>query len=261
VTAAQVGRTFGAAEEYDLYRPGYPAGAVAFIRTEAGLDEHSTVVDLGAGTGLMTRLLLPVGRLIAVEPLSDMREVLHARVPEAEIVEGTAEGIHLPSKIADAVVAAQAFHWFANAVAVREIARILRPTGALFMVWNENDPSDSLLRVIDEVLARYRGDTPRFRTSTWRDALETDDSPLVITDHRTFPFEERLSLRHLERRMLSWSYIASLDSRGRAAVVRELQEVASGSLGTPLGDDTVVFLRQLTEVFVARLRGATSAPV
>jgi len=138
-------RGFRAAEHYDAYRPGYPSAVIAFIRETARLDQRSTVVDLGAGTGLMTRLLGPVGRLIAVEPVPEMREALRVRVPEAEVMEGTAERMPLPSAMADAVVVAQAFHWFANAQAVLEIGRVLKPGGVLVLVWNVRDPDDHFM--------------------------------------------------------------------------------------------------------------------
>ncbi len=133
-------RGFTAAEHYDAHRLGYPPAAVTYIREAARLDEESSVVDLGAGTGLMTRLLSPVGRLIAVEPQSEMRGTLQARVPEAEILDGTAERIPLPAAVADAVVAAQAFHWFANPQAVREIARVLRRDGTLILSGTKEIP-------------------------------------------------------------------------------------------------------------------------
>jgi SAM-dependent methyltransferase len=247
-------RGFRAAEHYDAYRPSYPSAAVAFIRETARLGPQSTVVDLGAGTGLMTRLLAPVGCLIAVEPVPEMRETLRARVPEAEIVEGTAERMPLPSASADAVVAAQAFHWFANPRAVREIARVLRPEGVLALVWNQGDPSDALMKSIDTALAPYRLDGPRFALTPWREVFDTDDSPLTITEHMTYPSEEPLTLRGLKSRVLSYSYIALLDERAQATVMRRLDELAGLAQDARATDDTAIVVRHLTEVYVARHR-------
>ena len=111
----------------------------------------------------MTRLLPPVGRLIAVEPLPEMRQVLAARVPEAEVIAGTAEHTGLPRAVADAVVVAQAFHWFANPDAVREIARILKPEGVLALVWNVRDSSDAFMEKLYAVLAPHRQNSPGLR--------------------------------------------------------------------------------------------------
>ena len=127
-----------AAEEYERTRPDYP---------EAMLDElpiaaTATVLDLGAGTGKLTRVLTRrYRRVIGVEPLDGMRAVLQRVVPDAEALAGTAEAIPLPDASVDGVFAGQAAHWFANDAAVREIARVLRVGGCVCAVWNEPDES------------------------------------------------------------------------------------------------------------------------
>jgi SAM-dependent methyltransferase len=247
-------RGFTAAEHYDAHRPSYPPAAVAFIREAARIDQQSTVVDLGAGTGLMTRLLSPVGRLIAVEPQSEMRETLRARVPEAEILDGTAEQIPLPPAVAHAVVAAQAFHWFANPQAVREIARVLRPDGTLILVWNERDPLDPLMEAVERALERHRQDSPRFDTTPWREVFDSADSPLTIIGHRTYPWEEPVTVHDLKGRVLSYSYIAVLGEQARTTVVHELGELAGIFRGIRTTDDAVLVLKHITEMYVARRR-------
>ena len=95
------------------------------------------MLDLGAGTGKLTRVLAArYPRVVAVEPLAELREILTARVPEAETLAGAAERIPLGDGEVDAVFAGQAFHWFANDEALREIARVLRPGGVLALLWN-----------------------------------------------------------------------------------------------------------------------------
>ena len=245
-------RGFAAADHYDAHRPGYPPAAVTYIREAARLDEESSVVDLGAGTGLMTRLLSPVGRLIAVEPQSEMRGTLQARVPEAEILDGTAERIPLPAAVADAVVAAQAFHWFANPQAVQEIARVLRRDGTLILVWNERDPLDALMEAVETVLDRHRRDSPRFDATPWREVFDSADSPLTITEHRTYPWQEPVTLEGLRGRVLSYSYIAVLDKQERATVTHEIGELVRINRGIRAMDDTALVLKHHTEVYVAR---------
>jgi len=124
-----------AAVEYEQARPGYPEGVLDLLPLEA----NATVLDLGAGTGKLTRVLTSrYARVIAVEPLDGMRAILERVVPAAESLAGTAEAIPLPAASVDAVFAAQAFHWFANDDAIAEIARVLRPAGVLCVIWNES---------------------------------------------------------------------------------------------------------------------------
>jgi SAM-dependent methyltransferase len=128
-----------AATEYELARPGYPPEVLDGLPLAADAE----VLDLGAGTGKLTRVLVQrYRRVVAVEPLDGMRGILERVVPAAESHPGSAESIPLPDASLDGVFAAQAFHWFANDEAVTEIARVLRPGGVLCLIWNEPaDPS------------------------------------------------------------------------------------------------------------------------
>jgi SAM-dependent methyltransferase len=128
-----------AAEEYERARPDYPDVLLDLLPLARG----ATVLDLGAGTGKLTRVLARrYARVIAVEPLDGMRAILERVVPGAEALAGTAEDIPLEDAVVDGVFAGQAFHWFAHDRAVAEIARVLRPGGVLALVWNEaGDPS------------------------------------------------------------------------------------------------------------------------
>ena len=137
--AADRARSFDlAAEEYERTRPGYPAAVLEKLPVPA----DATVLDLGAGTGKLTRVL--VGRyshVIAVEPLDGMRAILEKVVPQAKPLKGRAEQIPLADASVDAVFAGQAFHWFATDEAVREIARVLRRDGVFCLIWNSPDES------------------------------------------------------------------------------------------------------------------------
>ena len=102
------------------------------------IPDDATVLDLGAGTGKLTRVLAArYARVIALEPLSELRTILEERVPQAEALPGVAEAIPLGDAAVDAVFTGQAFHWFANDDAVAEIARVLRPGGVFARLWNE----------------------------------------------------------------------------------------------------------------------------
>lgn len=120
-------------EDYELGRPGWPMQ----VLDVAELPADATVLELGAGTGKLTRLLVPrFTRVVAVEPAEAMRRVLLRVCPDAEVHDGSAEEIPLPAASVDAVFAAEAFHRFDAPRAVAEIARVLRPGGVLVLMWN-----------------------------------------------------------------------------------------------------------------------------
>jgi len=154
-----------AAAEYERTRPDYPDAALAAVPVPA----DATVLDLGAGTGKLTRVLVRrYARVIAVEPLDGMRAILERVVPEAEALAGRAEEIPLPGSSVDAVFAAQAFHWFANDAAVGEIGRVFRPSGVLCLVWNSADESrpTPLPQALRDYLAELRAEKSVFDGQT-----------------------------------------------------------------------------------------------
>jgi len=140
-------------EDYHRGRPGYPP-EVADI---AGLPTSATVLDLAAGTGKFTSLLVSrFARVLAVEPDNNMRRLLNESFPEAKALEGSAERIPLADDSVDAVFVAQAFHWFDNECALTEIARVLRAHGALVVIWNvPTGPSVPSIAAVEELLAPH----------------------------------------------------------------------------------------------------------
>lgn len=144
----------GIADRYDRVRPSYPAAAVGWILGAA----PARVVDLGAGTGLLTRVLIELGHeVIAVEPDARMRAVCAARTPDATVLDGSAEAIPLPDGSVDGVVAGQSYHWFAGAAGHAEIARVLRPGGVFGPLWNLRDESVEWVARLSELVSREDG--------------------------------------------------------------------------------------------------------
>jgi ubiquinone/menaquinone biosynthesis C-methylase UbiE len=134
-------RSFDAlAEEYERGRPGWPPAALDAMDARLGLGSRSVVLDLAAGTGKLTRLLVPrYASVIAVEPLEGMRAVLERVVPGARTLAGTAEAIPLPDASVDAVAVGEAIHWFDADGAAAEMARVLRPGGGVAVLYNRRD--------------------------------------------------------------------------------------------------------------------------
>jgi SAM-dependent methyltransferase len=141
--------SFGAAAaHYDRSRPSYPGTAISWALGDSPL----RVVDLGAGTGLLTRAVMAHGHtVVPVEPDPGMRTQLE-RVTHVGALDGSAEAIPLPDGSADAVVAGQAYHWFNGELAHPEIARVLKPGGVFAALWNDRDPDFDWVARFGEIL-------------------------------------------------------------------------------------------------------------
>lgn len=188
------------ADVYHRSRPGYPAGAVEWLMGNT----PRRVLDLGAGTGKLTAALVAAGHeVVAVEPSAQMLAILRTNMPDVDAREGRAEAIPVPDADVDAVVVAQAFHWFDHALAVPEIARVLRPGGRLALAWNLRDTTApwvaELSRVIGSADANLAKVTPALRAaSTHFDTFEPAQ----------FRHDQRLDLDTLLGLVRSRSYVA-----------------------------------------------------
>jgi SAM-dependent methyltransferase len=221
----QAWRSFGsAAADYELGRPGWPVEAV----DAPGIPRESAVLDLAAGTGKLTRVLVErFDRVLAVEPLDEMRAVLEELVPDAGAVAGEAESIPLDDASVDAVFVAEALHWFGGPPAVGEIARVLRPGGTLVLMWNEHGgPSTPPLP--DEFLQRVRerrratAEWP-YGDGKWRAAVEA--GPFGPIEEASFPNEHEIDREAMLASVRSWSWIAALERGERDRELSELGEL------------------------------------
>lgn len=208
--------SFGlAADVYERGRPTYPLEAVDWLLPDGACH----VVDLGAGTGKFTRLLLDrVARVTAVEPSPGMRETLEQVVPGATSVNGSAESIPLGDDSVDAVLVAQAWHWVDTDRAVPEIARVLRPGGTLGLVWNIRDETvpwvAELSRVMRQPRERDMGSDAPVVGAPFGD-IERYDVDWVHEMRR----EEFLAM------IASRSYVITLSPDDRAALLRDVERL------------------------------------
>ena len=151
------GSSFGpAAGLYDRVRPTYPAEAVAWALEPLGPGRHR-VADIGAGTGIMTRVLLALGHdTVAVEPDAQMRHQLSSAA-RVEAIAGSAESLPLLDADVDAAVAAQSYHWFDPERAHPELARVVRRGGVFAAIWNDRDESVAWVNEYTEIIEGDRG--------------------------------------------------------------------------------------------------------
>jgi SAM-dependent methyltransferase len=148
------------AADYERHRPEYPEEALRWAASQLGLESGARVLDVGAGTGKLTRGLVALGfDTVAVEPGAPMLAQLREAVPEAEAHEGPAEAIPLPDSSVEAGFAGQAFHWFDPDRALPELRRVIRPGGGLALLWNWWDERDPLQAELGAIVG-YAGHQP-----------------------------------------------------------------------------------------------------
>lgn len=154
--------SFGAeAAAYERGRPSYPPEAIDWLLPAEARD----VLDLGAGTGKLTTRLVERGLdVVAVDPIPEMLDVLRRSLPDTPALLGTAEEIPLADNSVDAVLVAQAWHWFNPEQAIPELARVLRPGGRLGLVWNTRDERLGWVRELGRIIGRD-GDPVRDRVT------------------------------------------------------------------------------------------------
>jgi SAM-dependent methyltransferase len=225
------------ADAYERGRPGCPEAAVRWL---AG-DEACDVVDLGAGTGKLTRSLAALGhRVTAVEPLREMRARFEAVLPGIPVLAGSAERIPLADGAVDVVVCAQSFHWFDHARALPEIARVLRRGGRLALVWNTRDERERWVRRLSELIGaesvgRADAEQPIVASGLFGPVERIEFSSRQLVDRET--------LRML---VLSRSYCAKLPPAEREPIL-----AAVGSLHDDVARGRAITLPYVTECFRA----------
>jgi SAM-dependent methyltransferase len=207
------------ADAYAAHRPAYGDDVIDLVLE--GLGPAPRVADLGAGTGISSRLLAAHGaQVLAIEPNQAMRE--HAtQATGVTFVDGTAEATALDAASVDAATAFQAFHWFANDEALHEIQRIVRPGGRAALVLNERDASDPFTRAYGEVVRRYaEDDTERRRM----DSMEIFARLPGALDRRELANSQELDREGLIGRTRSTSYLPKASERAEA-LYREVGEL------------------------------------
>jgi SAM-dependent methyltransferase len=197
---------FTRAGVYERGRPEYPVGSIGPLNISSG----NVVVDLGCGTGKLTRLLATTeASVVGIDPLPAMLEAFLEGSQDLPAVAGVAEAIPLRSGSADVVACASAFHWFHYDRALHEIHRILKAGGRLGLVWNRRDELAGWAAGFWSITEAYRGDTPGYRTGMWRDAIEGSRLFGPISEH-WFDNIQRVDQEGIMARVESISFIETL---------------------------------------------------
>lgn len=211
------------AEDYAKYRPSYPQAAIDFI-VEGWTDlTQITAADIGAGTGISSRLLAERGiNVKAIEPNAAMREVAVSH-PLVEFLTGTAEEIPLCDRSLDLVISFQAFHWFNSALALPEFARILKPQGRLAVAWNERDRCDPFTQQYRLILRKCSQNHPAGKRKTAFATFQSSDY-FCNLQHQIFPYRQAVDFRGLLGRAESTSYVPK-SGEAKDRLVQDLSEL------------------------------------
>jgi SAM-dependent methyltransferase len=218
---------------YERGRPSYPDDVVEWLVEGLGIAAGRRVVDLAAGTGKLTRLLVPTGAdITAVEPSAAMRAELSRNLPGVPILDGTAEAMPFPDASVDVVTVGQAFHWFDVPRSTAEISRVLAPGGGLGFVWNERDVNAErwvaeLSRLIGWEHRRDVG-VPLNVELDWRAIFAERAVGFGPLERFDTTYRQELDVDTLVERVLSTSYIASASGDVQRRIEDGVRSITAG---------------------------------
>jgi len=242
----------GVASVYERFRPGPPAAAIAWMLP----DSARTVVDLGAGTGAMSKDLLgKIERVIAIEPDDRMRKILATNLPEVTALSGSGESMPLETSSVDAVLASSSWHWMQADLALQEVARVLVPGGTLGVVWAGPDPDGPFVAQAQAMLSGMSSDQGGSGTRSTgepdlgREVMDTENrvdtvlripahSSFAQPEHKTLTWVVSLTADELIGLLGTFSWIITMPDERRAQVISLARQVLRDSLGIS-GDVTV----------------------
>ena len=202
----------GVAEAYERGRPTYPAEAVSWLLGEQPL----SVLELGAGTGKLTRVIAKLGHDVhATDPDPAMLQILEREVPGVRTAEAGAEDIPLGDASVDAVIAGQAFHWFDLDRALPEIARVLRPGGHVCLTWNYRNEKIPWVRRLGTLIGTQEHQQDPAQALIFSELFG-------FVEDKEFSHWQVIDRKSIQDLVLSRSNVAVLDEQGRAAKLAEV---------------------------------------
>jgi SAM-dependent methyltransferase len=236
-----------AADAYERGRPEYPPAAVALLARALALGPGARLLDVGAGTGKLSRLLAATGaRVLAVDPAAAM--IRRAAGPGVLAARAVAEALPFPAGAFHAAAAGTAFHWFDGPCALAELHRVLAPGGVLGLAWNRRDDAVDWVARLSAIVNRREAGAPRYRSGAWRAAFERAPERFAPVEEAHLPHVHVLPPEGVVARIASVSFIAAMPAADRAAVLGEVRALLASHPDT--AGKSKVELAYLTDVHV-----------
>ena len=230
---------FSDSADYEKARPSYPQPAIDWFSEQLHLGPGTLLCDLAAGTGKLTRLLLPTGAdVFAIEPVAGMRATFRTVLPDTPVVAGTSEAMPLRDASVDAVTVAQAWHWFDHDRSAAEMARIIRPGGGLGLTWNARDRSVEWVDQVWTIMDRVEKRAPWRDHDQWRESAFRAMPGFGELHTAEFFHTQQLTPADVEARVASVSHVAVLPPEEKANVLAEVRSVLASNPATA-GKDLV----------------------
>jgi SAM-dependent methyltransferase len=214
------------ADAYERVRPSYPADAVGWLTGNLDVGPGRTVVDVAAGTGKLTRLLVPFGAtVLAAEPVEGMRRGFVTAAAGVPMLAAVAESLPIAAGSVDAITVAQAFHWFDADRAFEEFRRVLVPGGRVGLIWNARDRSSDWVNEVWSIMDRVEKRAPWRDHEHWRDGALGERGGFGPIHSATFRQEQSIDPDGVVERIASVSHVAVLDPVYRDRVLGEVRAV------------------------------------
>lgn len=226
------------AQNYQHARPDYPEEMSKWLQQHLELSEHSTALDLAAGTGKFTARLIPLTpKIIAAEPVDAMRAIFKEKYPHINVINALSHQIQLPDQHFDAIFCAQAFHWFANIETLYEMKRLLKPKGDFILIWNDRDNNQAWVKALSEHLKPFEKDAPRFYTQQWQQVFAQQGIFEEVTTQQFHYAHVGTVDQVVIQRLLSSSFVKTWSSTAQAQLKQDLEDIVQDMLGKSEQDE------------------------
>lgn len=234
--SAQKGFSLGA-ELYQQVRPSYPPEILVWLQDQLKVGENSTVIDLGSGTGKFLPFLLQTqAKVIAVEPVTAMREQLEQRYSTVECLQTSSDQLLVKDESINAIICAQSFHWFSNIETLKEMYRVLIPEGHLGLVWNQRDVTVDWVKTLADEIALFEADTPRYHSEKWKQVFEQQQF-FQFNGLQTFQLKHTGTVEQVvSKRLLSTSFIAAMPEHQQQQLKARFEQIVFDFTGRTAQD-------------------------